>query len=154
LPSPWHITLVGHSNGAAVILDALTQFPCPRIDSLHLVCAACESSFAKNRLNLLLSYPENASTLQRLNVATCGIGQVSVYVAKRDLALRLAHSWAGRLLGYGVLGLHGPRHILPSVAARVRVIDWPSFGHSDCWNEDNLNDTLENFIPKQTHFAA
>ena len=129
----WHITLVGHSNGAAVIIGALSQFPCPRIDSLHLVCGACESSFHKNRLNYLLT--RNA------------VKEVSVYVAKKDLALRLAHTWAGRLLGYGVLGLHGARHVLPSVKRRVREIDWPEYGHSDCWHDNNLAETLSNFMP-------
>ena len=152
----WHITLVGHSNGAAVILQTLNQCYCPRIDSLHLVCAACESSFHKNGLNRLLSYPKEspAVKLQHFNAPTCGIREVSVYVGQRDLALRLAHSWAGRLLGYGVLGLHGPRHVLPSVEARVHKIAWPQFGHSDCWHDDHLSDTLENFLPKQTHFSA
>lgn len=128
----WNITLVGHSNGAAVILDCF-DYPCPQIHSLHLVCGACESSFHANGLNDRLQKDD--------------IGQIAVYVAGKDMMLALAHSWAGRFLGYGILGLHGPKHVSPMIADRVRTITWPAFGHSDCWSDDYLDETLENFLP-------
>jgi len=132
----WEITMVGHSNGCDVILDALwggAQWA-QREAALHLVCGACESNFHRNGLNTLLSSEM--------------IGRVSVYVAKKDVALRLARSWAGKLLGYGTLGLHGPKYVSPGVAEKVETIEWPSYGHSDCWEDGEFSETMGNFLQR------
>ena len=129
----WEITLVGHSNGADVILDCLSVYPYfPRISSLHLVNAACQASFERNGLNQLIAHNR--------------VGEVFVYVAKKDLALRLASTVLGRRLGYGTLGLHGPRHLTGPSESRTTKILWPDWGHSDCWDDPNLDETLTNFI--------
>lgn len=121
--------VVGHSNGADVIISMLRDFPlCPKIRELHLVCGASESDFNRNGLNRLLG--------------TGKIGRVIVYVAKKDEALRLAHTWLGHILGYGTLGLDGPTSVLPSVESSVKTIEWPDYGHSDCWHDDNFEATM------------
>lgn len=128
----WNITLVGHSNGTDVILKALDLLRWPRIEAVHLVSGACEADFDKNGLNDALE-------------GNC-IGKVCVYVGGKDRALALAHSWAGRILGYGVLGLRGPLSILPAIKDRVGVLTWPDYGHSDCWADANFTQTMEHFV--------
>ncbi len=128
----WTINLVGHSNGCAVILAMLSDFPAwPDIGHLHLVCGACEASFEKNYLNAWLR--------------TRRVGRASVYVAEDDAALRLAHSLPGRILGYGTLGLHGALDVAPDVAGRVNTVLWPNYGHSDCWSDSEFEQTMRYF---------
>lgn len=128
----WDIILVGHSNGAAVILDALQTAGWPRIDSLHLVSAACEAHFDANGLNAALLRDR--------------VKKVCVYCGGCDRALHIAHSLIGRFLGYGVLGLHGPMGVDPDVTDRVGTVTWPNFGHSDCWHPANFNRTMAHFV--------
>lgn len=134
----WNIVCVGHSNGAAVILDGLKKLGWPRIEALHLVCGACEADFNKNGLNAALG--------------AGWIGRVCVYVAKQDVALRLAHSIPGKLLGYGTLGLHGPVNLAHDVEQLVGEIEWLHYGHSDCWDVWNFRKTMNHFFaqPKVT----
>lgn len=124
------IHLVGHSNGAAVILGVFSDYPDTHISKLHLVCPACEADFNRNCLNQLLD---------------SNIGEVRVYLGGQDKALRLAHTIFGKLLGYGDLGLHGPQNVLPSVQSRVKVIRWLDYGHSTCWETQNFADTMGYF---------
>ena len=127
------ITLVGHSNGAAVILQMMAaNTNWPRIQNLHLVCGACEADFNINGLNQLMTQGK--------------VQSVFVYVAEADLALRLAHSWPAKMLGYGVMGLHGPQNVLDSVKRDVGLLSWPHFGHSDCWQDRNFDRTMQHFI--------
>lgn len=130
----WDIHLVGHSNGADVILTALRDWPSPPIAKMHLVCGATESDFNKNGLNQW--------------IGTGRVKEVVVYVAGQDKALKLAHSWPAKLLGYGVLGLHGPVNVLSSISTRVTTVTWPSYGHSDCWHDANFERTMDYFLPK------
>ncbi len=127
----WQAIAVGHSNGADVILDGLRLAAWPRLEELHLVCGACEADFNTNGLNLAL-----------LNDR---IGKVFVYIGDRDQALRLAHTLPAQLLGYGVLGLHGPRNVRANVRDRVGELHWPDYGHSDCWHDDHFAQTMKHF---------
>ena len=127
----WNIVLVGHSNGADVITDCLQGFyGLAPIQHVHLVCGACESDFARNGLNMAL--------------AERRVGEVSIYCAGKDKALKWAHTWLGRLLGYGCIGLEGPTRVRPALASRVHVIQrgWEDYGHSDCWGDDRFDDTM------------
>lgn len=129
----WNCVAVGHSNGAAVILSALRDYPngWPNISHLHLFCAACDADFEKNALNDL--------------IARRRIQRVTVYVAGQDMALGLAHHWPGKLLGYGTLGLHGPRNVRTGLSQYVAVIrggNWRHYGHSDCWHDDHFEQTM------------
>ena len=130
------IVLVGHSNGCAVIQDCLREHgDLPPIEALHLVCAASDSDFNTNGLNRLLGEGK--------------VGSVTVYMAGRDQALHEAASFLGVLLGYGHLGLEGPKNVLQSVQDRVRIVrmaPWDAYGHSDCWHDDNFEKTMGNFL--------
>ena len=128
----WEIVLVGHSNGADVIIDMLREYPDgPPIRALHLVCGATEGDFTKNGLNAALAQGR--------------VGTVTVYCAGQDRALALAHSLPGKLLGYGTMGLTGPLNVAPGLAAHVRRVDWAGFGHSDCWGETQFEGTMRLF---------
>lgn len=126
----WQNILVGHSNGADVILSALWYYPAlvPHIEHIHLVCGATGADFERNGLNRWLG---------------CGrVDRVTVYCGGKDRALKLAHLWIGKLLGYGTLGLHGPINIRQSVASRVRTIFWRDYDHSTCWNDAHFTATM------------
>lgn len=129
----WEITLVGHSNGCAVILAALAaSLVYPNIKAIHLVSGACEADFVRNGLNEAIEDGR--------------VGMVGVYVGKKDMALRLASHWLGRMLGYGVLGLHGPRNVSAEAAGSVVVLEWPEFGHSDAWRPEHFDRTMRHFF--------
>lgn len=118
----WDIVLVGHSNGCDVILDALVEMGWPRIEALHLISGACEADFNKNGLN--------ANQGQ--------IGQVYVYVAGKDWALRLADTFTGRLFGYGALGKSGP----VNAERWVVTVCEPEFGHPTWFDDDHFETTM------------
>lgn len=129
----WSISLVGHSNGADVIVDCLRQWnDWPSIEAVHLVCGATEADFNKNGLNRLLYSGR--------------VGQACVYVADQDKALALAHTLPGRMLGYGTLGLHGAVNVSDSVKGRVTETHWPEWGHSDCWADSVFDKTMTLFM--------
>lgn len=133
--SGWSITLTGHSNGTDIICKALRMLRESRmvkIKRLNLACGACPANFQNNGLNLALSEYR--------------VEKVVVYVAGRDKALKLAHSWIGKLLGYGTLGLHGPVNVLEAVKDRTVTERWPRFGHSDCFHPMHFVATLNQFL--------
>jgi pimeloyl-ACP methyl ester carboxylesterase len=132
----WQINLIGHSNGADVIVDCLRDYgrastPCapglPCIEYLHLVCAACEADFNRNGLNLALAQGR--------------VVNITNYRGTKDYSLALAHSWPGKLLGYGTLGLSGPID-----AAKCLDIRWDNYGHSTCWNNAHFPRTMAHFL--------
>jgi len=129
----WQNIIVGHSNGAAVALAMMRDYrDWPDIAHLHLVCGACEADFEKNGLNEWIRDGR--------------VKYVTVYVAGKDLALRLAHSALARVLGYGVMGLHGPLNIAAYAADRVSIIresPWNHYGHSGCWADRDFETTME-----------
>lgn len=118
-----HIHLVGHSNGCAVIVDALKLLHRDggkflRFQSLHLVSAACERDFKINGLNLWAD---------RIDRTVC-------YIARMDKALYAADTRLGRWLGYGTLGKYGP----VNAANPVEMI-YRNHGHSDWWAPDRFD---------------
>ena len=129
----WRIICVGHSNGCDVILDGLRRAGWPKVAAVHLVCGACTADFNVNGLNIALVRER--------------IGQVFVYCALDDFALKLAHTWPGELLGYGTLGLHGALHVLDSVKNRVGQLWWRGYGHSTCWLPEHFHATMGHFFP-------
>lgn len=138
--------IIAHSNGCDVAVSMLQQhIDWPNISHLHLVCGATNANFNENGLNKWLMLGR--------------IQHVHIYCARFDHLLRLAHSWAGQLLGYdgqvglhhrdATLGLHGPTAVDKSVRNRVHVIKdgrWLTYGHSDCWHDDNFDGTMANFM--------
>ena len=118
----WQITLVGHSNGCNVILNALRVVDV-ELKALHLFSAACEEDFEKNGLNAMAG----------------NIGRVFVHMAGNDFAMKLAGSLFGRLIGYNDLGKVGPKN--PLIMPEINLEN--SFGHSDWFKEENFERTME-----------
>ncbi len=101
----WDIILVGHSNGCDVILDAMQKLEWKvAVKEIHFISAACTADFSGTGLNDALF----ASI----------VGEVFIYIAKRDIALLMAHTFLGRILGYGTLGITGPVNMAVTVSER------------------------------------
>lgn len=132
----WKKIAVAHSNGCDVVCDALQNYPALAFDAVHLVCAACEADFGKNGLNTAMRQGR--------------VKKVFVYVAGKDSLLRLASRWMARtLLGYGTLGLSGPLNVGVDYKSRVTTVRegaWRSYDHSDCWSDDNFENTMGQLI--------
>jgi hypothetical protein len=128
------IVVGAHSNGAAIIVDALRTHPGLRVNELHLFAAAADPDFRANRLNdvLLSGY----------------CGRVTCHCSPDDGALKAAHwskvlfGWAG--LGYGDLGRVGPTNVDPDLLKAGRVVTrWnPGFGHSTYFAPDHFETTM------------
>lgn len=120
----WEIVLVGHSNGCDVILDSLNNYPNSyNIKALHLIAPACEADFEKNGLN------------------NFNIDKVNVYIGTKDSALKIASSWIGRLLGYGILGKIGPIN-----AKKLVEVTKKEFDHNDWFKKENFDQTMNNLF--------
>lgn len=132
----YEVTLVGHSNGAAVILAALDAgIIYPTIRAIHLVSAACEADFEKNGLNDAIEDDK--------------VGVVHVYCGGKDWALRIARHWWARCLGYGTLGLHGAKNVRAinkNSVVEHRDAPWSDYGHSTCFEPARFDRTMRNFV--------
>lgn len=130
------IVLVGHSNGCDII-ERFIKRKNYVIDEIHLIAAASEADFEKNGMN---------------NALKLGfIKRVHVYWSKKDGALKKAKlsstllSWIG--LGYGYLGLVGPKKVDPLVQSRVDNTE-RSFDHSEWFSEARFNETMRSVTGK------
>lgn len=128
----------GHSNGTRVVLDGWAATgpdvrTRPRLTTVHLLCGACDADCDANGINAGLL----AGTL----------GDVFIYVADQDEAMRIEDTLPGKALfqlpfGHRPLGLAGPENVNPAVGERVHVIHWPAYGHSTCWDADHFSGTV------------
>lgn len=121
------IVVAGHSNGGDIAVRLVREHPGLRIRELHLIAAATDPDFQRNRLNdvLLSGY----------------LDRVVCYVSRDDSALgtpaslsRFFGGWAG--LGYGDLGRVGPENVDPRVQERVAIIPRHTFDHSTWFDGD------------------
>lgn len=127
----WDLVLVGHSNGCAVILDALRLLDWPIVRELHFFAPACSEDCRTNGINHAL----------RNDL----LGKLHVYVGLKDWALWCADNILGRMLGYGVMGRRGPQFVddtIPNVSHRVITHVRDDFGHSDWFSEDAFSRTM------------
>lgn len=131
----WEINLISHSNGADVIIDCLNMYKdWPNINNIHLVAPACERDFNKNNLNELLSYSR--------------VNSCYIYLCGEDRPIKFTSNILGKILGYGNLGKYGPKNIDNSIIYRVKIIKdspWDKYGHSDCFESENFEKTMELF---------
>lgn len=129
----WRIVMVAHSEGTATALRALRLAEWPEIAELHLLCGAADSDCEANGLNNAL-YGGS-------------IGRVFVYVAGRDLAMKIEDTYLGSLC-FGLqtagqpLGLAGPTNIFPPIDNRITHRGWPHYGHSTCWEPEHFGVTM------------
>jgi pimeloyl-ACP methyl ester carboxylesterase len=127
------VEVVGHSNGAALAVQMLADNPWISIDELHLVAAAVDADFEANGLNAAIDRGQ--------------VMRVVVYRSRDDEALRVARdtNWINRLvrgLGYGTLGLEGPRNQSRAARAYTRVEECPGFGHSTYFDAAHFEDMM------------
>lgn len=123
------VVLVGHSNGCDII-ERLIRIGVA-VKEIHLIAAASEHDFRKNRYNLAM--------------AQGTVGKIFIYCSPEDEYLTKARistyllGWCG--LGYGYMGLVGPKYVLPAFKDRVQVI-YKNYKHSEWVNKTNLDNTL------------
>jgi hypothetical protein len=128
------LTLVGHSNGAAVLCGVIRKYTILQVDELHLIAGAELPDFEKNGLNAALR--------------SGMVGRVVCHCSKDDDVLKLASlsrflvGWTG--LGYGDLGRVGPKNVDPDLLKAGRVVTrWnPGFGHSTYFAPDHFETTM------------
>lgn len=106
----------------------------PKIESVHMVCGACDADFSSNGLNSALLSGK--------------IVKVYVYNACNDMAMKWENFLFGKLL-FGIktapLGLIGPQRVGCLPNEKLQVIWWPRFGHSTCWDSDHFESTMRYF---------
>lgn len=117
----WEMSLVAHSNGADVALDALDLLAVrvahpPVIRNLHFFSPACHADCTQAGLAPVIC---RATT---------------VYIADRDRAMQIANTVIGRDLGFGTMGgIDGPQNIEACVSP-VHVVHMPDYDHNDWFN--------------------
>jgi predicted alpha/beta hydrolase family esterase len=128
------LVLVGHSNGCAVICDAIRKYRL-QVQEVHLIAAAAEASFQKNGLNDAL--------------LTGRVRHAYVYYDPQDPALKLARwtHWI-KLLRYGFLGLIGPKYVDRRCWNRHSCLCRPGWGHSGYFIAGPRFEALMRFITK------
>lgn len=126
------VILVGHSNGCDIIQRFLNR-GIIAVHQVHLIAAASECDFKKNGLN---------KALHNLRVR-----EIFIYCSKRDRALQRAKTtskwlkWIG--LGYGYLGLDGPKNVDLSLNDRVHVCFENTYDHGTWFQESQFDKTLK-----------
>lgn len=132
----WNIILIGHSNGCSVITEMIkTHDNWPNITHIHLIAGASEGDFDKNNFNESLKNER--------------IGKISIYICGKDFMLKLARTWIGKFLKYKTLGLHGAYQVDDEIEGKVKTfrnLPWLNYGHSDCWSDENFEETMKLFI--------
>lgn len=128
------IILVGHSNGCDII-ERLVRKGLPKISEIHLIAAASEPDFEKNGFNQALARGK--------------VDRICVYWSPVDLALkkaRLSSRFLGFLgLGYGYLGLVGPKNVAFNVASQVRVIK-RHLDHSQWFSRAHFKEIMDTIV--------
>lgn len=117
LDAGWQVVLVGHSNGADVIRDALKRLDWPAIEAIHLFSPAIPADMKDNGLDAPL--------------AAGKIGRLRIYIGGQDEVLKFGGLFGW--LGYGKLGLDGPNNMSPLATQRVDIKRQPTWGHSSWW---------------------
>jgi len=128
------LCLVGHSNGCDIICRLIARRSLV-FDQVHLIAGACEADFKKNGLN------------DAINL--CQVNKLCVYWSKNDKALKKAKlstnlfGWLG--LGYGYLGLIGPKNLDKDASVKVNSIE-KKWDHSDWFKHENFEGTMRSLV--------
>jgi pimeloyl-ACP methyl ester carboxylesterase len=127
--------LVGHSNGADICIRA-AKLCKAKIDQLVLIAGAADERFDANGLNDLLLEQK--------------VRRVSVWWSASDDTLLGARTWTSWLrpfgLGYGWLGLVGPKRVSPLVKHRVLTRVYTGFRHSTYFTEQQFPLTMRHIM--------
>lgn len=121
----FEIVLVGHSNGCDVIADSLKVLFSGAIKEVHLISSAGEADFNKNGINE--AHPD----------------VVSVWIATKDKALKLAKLKPAKWVGYGDMGAVGPKNAREDLEVKHFKED---FGHSDWFKAEEFDRTMARIL--------
>lgn len=130
------VILVAFSNGGDLV-ERIVKRKKFNIEQIHLIAAASESDFRKNGFNHALN--------------TQMVKKIFVYYSKKDRALQGAKwssylaSWLG--LGYGFLGLTGPKYVTKRLLYRVGSIPY-ELDHSEYFNCENFTKLMKRITGK------
>lgn len=127
LAHDWKVDLIGHSNGANVIADALRVLNWPKIGDVHFLSPAAPEDCDKNGINEMRA------------------DGVTVYIGEKDMAMMAADSALGHILGFDDLGRQGPQNIKTDVP--LRTVRLPGHGHSTWFDADHFEETMEMIKP-------
>lgn len=120
------IVLVVFSNGGD-IAERIVKRNKFNFEEIHMIASASENDFRKNGFNAALRDDK--------------INKIFVYYSKKDRALQKAKwstylfSWLG--LGYGFLGLTGPKNVLLKFRHRVTAIEY-DLDHNEYFTCENF----------------
>jgi esterase/lipase superfamily enzyme len=120
------ISVIGHSMGAWLTVEALRQLRLARNDAVI------------NRLNVILAAPDIDVDVFRAQMDVVGplSTPMTVLVARDDIAL----AWSGRIAGarqrVGTLAVDDPRVEEAALKANIRIIDISTLKASDAFNHD------------------
>lgn len=123
------LVLVAHSNGCDIISRFLLKTRL-RIKEIHLIAAACERDFSQNGIN---------AAMEAGRLDDCFL-----YGSKNDKALQLAFNTGKFLrffgLGYGTLGLKGPKKV--ACPLRVHRLSMDEYDHSTWFDPNHFENTM------------
>lgn len=117
------LILVAHSNGGDIV-ERIVKRKLFDFEEIHLIGSAGEGDFTKNGFNEALKESH--------------VKKIFVYWSKKDKALQKAKwssyflSWIG--LGYGYLGLTGPKKVNKNVRYKVKSIQY-HIDHSEYFSK-------------------
>lgn len=127
-PDKWDRHVVAHSNGADVAIDAI-QRSGEKIKTLLLFSPAIDWDCLKNGLHDIYS-------------SGLVLYAPHLFIAGKDLPLKWAGTFFGKMLGYGYLGLKGPKPGTFGYSGGMPITYEADYGHSDWFNSKNFDATM------------
>lgn len=126
------IVYIGHSNGCE-LFTRLIKSTKIEFEAVHLLAAATESDFEDNGYNEAFK--------------ECRINKLYLYCSEMDHTLKKGNQMTGWMkflgLGYGALGLYGPKN-MSAKAALNTVVDWQNeYRHSDWFKPWIFSETMQ-----------
>lgn len=125
----FHINLACHSNGQDVVMDTLLHMRghgLAFIDRLSIISGAAQADARYSGLNSLEPY----------------IGQLTVYTAGKDAAMKAADTKFGRLLGYGTTGRDGITHASEALLKKMTRIHRENYRHGTWFEPTHFDETM------------
>lgn len=127
----FEVVLVGHSNGCDIISRILLKTRCS-FTEIHLIAGACDADCSKNGIN-------DAFEEARID-------RLYIYGSTNDGILKKAKWSTGFLryvgLGYGYIGLVGPKKLRKDFRSKVTVNCNPLYDHSTWFALENFESTM------------
>jgi hypothetical protein len=121
------VSLVAHSNGNDVCLDALKILGYPPIRQFHMIAPAVHEDCDASGLNRVMA------------------DSVHIYIGGKDLAMRAADTVLGHAFGFDDLGRRGPQNVKTTVP--ICIVRQEEWGHSTWFLPENFEYTMQLCVP-------